>query len=56
MQNIIDVIYNKLPHMSVTDKKIAQVILQQPKAVIDYAISQLATEATGSDASVSRFC
>lgn len=56
MQNIIDVIYNKLPHMSVTDKKIAQVILQQPKAVIDYTISQLATEATVSDASVSRFC
>lgn len=56
MQNIIDVIYNKLPHMSVTDKKIAQVILQQPQAVIDYTISQLATEATVSDASVSRFC
>lgn len=56
MQNIIDVIYNKLPHMSVTDKKIAQVILQQSKAVIDYTISQLATEATVSDASVSRFC
>ena len=56
MQNIIDVIYNKLPHMSVTDKKIAQVVLTKPKAVIDYTISQLAREADVSDASVSRFC
>lgn len=56
MQNIIDVIYNKLPHMSATDKKIAQVVLQKPQAVIDYTISQLATESNVSDASVSRFC
>ncbi|WP_119326608.1 MurR/RpiR family transcriptional regulator [Companilactobacillus musae] len=56
MQNIIDVIYNKLPHMSVTDKKIAQVILAKPKEVIDYTISQLANNAGVSDASVSRFC
>lgn len=56
MQNIIDVIYNKLPQMSATDKKIAQVILQQPKRVIDYTISQLANEALVSEASVSRFC
>lgn len=56
MQNIIDVIYNKLPHMSVTDKKIAQVVLQQPKAVVDYTISQLAQTAAVSEASVSRFC
>lgn len=56
MQNIIDVIYNKLPHMSATDKKIAQVILAQPRAVIDYTISQLAKQAAVSDASVSRFC
>lgn len=56
MQNIIDVIYNKLPHMSVTDKKIAEVVLKQPQQVIDYTISQLATKANVSDASVSRFC
>jgi len=56
MQNIIDVIYNKLPHMSATDKKIAQVVLKQPKAVIDYTISQLAQQSGVSDASVSRFC
>lgn len=56
MQNIIDVIYNKLPNMSATDKKIAQIILQQPKAVIDYTISQLAKKSLVSEASVSRFC
>jgi len=56
MQNIIDVIYNKLPHMSVTDKKIAEVIIDRPQAVIDYTISQLAKESDVSDASVSRFC
>lgn len=56
MQNIIDVIYNKLPQMSVTDKKIAQVVLQQPKDVVDYTISQLAQTAAVSEASVSRFC
>lgn len=56
MQNIIDVIYNKLPQMSVTDKKIAQAILAKPKEVIDYTISQLANDAGVSDASVSRFC
>lgn len=56
MQNIIDVIYNKLPQMSVTDKKIAQVVLQQPKDVVDFTISQLAQTAAVSEASVSRFC
>ncbi|PMD73153.1 MurR/RpiR family transcriptional regulator [Companilactobacillus nuruki] len=56
MQNIIDVIYNKLPNMSATDKKIAQIILQQSKAVIDYTISQLAKKSLVSEASVSRFC
>ncbi|MDR4932733.1 hypothetical protein RF371_02585 [Companilactobacillus paralimentarius] len=56
MKNIIDVIYNKLPHMSVTDKKIAQVILKKPQDVVDYTISQLAIEAEVSEASVSRFC
>ncbi|GEO78645.1 RpiR family transcriptional regulator [Companilactobacillus mindensis DSM 14500] len=56
MQNIIDIIYNKLPHMSVTDKKIAEVVLKQPQQVIDYTISQLAKQSGVSDASVSRFC
>lgn len=56
MKNIIDVIYNKLPHMSVTDKKIAQVILKKPQDVVDYTIFQLAIEAEVSEASVSRFC
>ena len=42
--------------MSVTDKKIAQVVLKQPQAVIDYTISQLATKSGVSEASVSRFC
>lgn len=42
--------------MSVTDKKIAKVVLKQPQAVIDYTISQLAQQSGVSDASVSRFC
>ncbi|MFC6176836.1 MurR/RpiR family transcriptional regulator [Companilactobacillus huachuanensis] len=56
MQNIIDIIYNKLPRMSKTDRKIAQVVLIQPKAVVDFTISQLAQTAAVSEASVSRFC
>ncbi len=54
--NIIDTIYGRLASMTPTDQKIAQTILDQPAAIVDWTISQLATTAGVSDASVSRFC
>ncbi len=55
-ENIIDVLYRKLPTLSATDKKIAQAILKDPAQVVNVTISQLAKTAQVSDASVSRFC
>ncbi|MFC6323233.1 MurR/RpiR family transcriptional regulator [Companilactobacillus baiquanensis] len=55
-KNIIDIIYEKLPQMSTTDKKIAQVIIENSEKVVDFTIAQLAHKADVSEASVSRFC
>ena len=56
MAGIIDDLYSKLPTLSASDQKIAQVILNEPAAVVNYSISQLAKKAQVSDASVTRFC
>ncbi|WP_297819571.1 MurR/RpiR family transcriptional regulator [uncultured Lactobacillus sp.] len=56
MDGIIDQIYSSLPKLSVSDRKIAQTILDNPTDVVNYSISQLAKEAKVSDASVTRFC
>lgn len=55
-KNIIDVIYEKLPQMSLTDKKIASIVIENPNKVVDFTIAQLAKESDVSEASVSRFC
>ncbi|MFD1418919.1 MurR/RpiR family transcriptional regulator [Companilactobacillus keshanensis] len=55
-KNIIDVIYEKLPKMSLTDKKIAQIIIENSQLVVNFTIAQLAKKADVSEASVSRFC
>lgn len=54
--SIIDVIYSNLSGMTQTDEKIAQLILDNPKTIVDYTISELADKAEVSAASVSRFC
>ncbi|MCP0886678.1 MurR/RpiR family transcriptional regulator [Ligilactobacillus sp. WILCCON 0076] len=54
--SIIDVIYSHLSGMTQTDEKIAQLILDNPKTIVDYTISELADKAEVSAASVSRFC
>lgn len=54
--NIIDIIYGNLGTMTQTDKKIAGVILANPQKAINYTISELATLAAVSEASISRFC
>lgn len=56
MAGIIDEIYSKLPKLSASDQKIAQVVLDQPAEIVNYSISQLAKKASVSDASVTRFC
>lgn len=55
-RNIIDDIYSRVTHMSPSDKKIAQVVLDEPAKVVDYTIAQLSKKADVSEASVSRFC
>lgn len=55
-ENVIDTIYSNLNAMTQTDKKIAQVILKNPGDAVNYTISELATNAVVSEASVSRFC
>lgn len=55
-KNIIDTIYEKMPHMSQTDKKISEVVLRNPQKTVDFTISELSKLAQVSDASVSRFC
>ncbi|MFT8741920.1 MAG: MurR/RpiR family transcriptional regulator [Liquorilactobacillus satsumensis] len=55
-KNIVDVLYSSVNKMTQSDKKITQVILQNPAAVVNYTISELATQAQVSEASVSRFC
>lgn len=56
MTNLIDELNSRLPAMSQTDQKIAQVILTNPRGIINDTISELAKKAGVSDASVSRFC
>lgn len=55
-QNIIDKVYSQLPKMTATDQKVAQVILDEPVAAINWTIAMLAKKASVSEASVSRFC
>ncbi|MFC6181652.1 MurR/RpiR family transcriptional regulator [Lactiplantibacillus daowaiensis] len=55
-QNIIDKLYSRLPQMTTTDQKIAQVVLDDPAAAVNWTIAALATKASVSEASVSRFC
>lgn len=55
-KNIIDTIYEKMPHMSQTDKKISEVVLRNTQKTVDFTISELSKLAQVSDASVSRFC
>ena len=40
-KNIIDTIYEKMPHMSQTDKKISEVVLRNPQKTVDFTISEL---------------
>lgn len=54
--NIIDMIYSQLGAMTQTDQKVAQVVLANPKAAVNYTISELAQAAKVSEASISRFC
>lgn len=54
--NIIDVIYGNLGSMTATDQKVAQVVLADPQAAVNYTISELAKAAKVSEASISRFC
>ena len=54
--NIIDVIYGNLGSMPATDQKVAQVVLADPQAAVNYTISELAKAAKVSEASISRFC
>jgi len=37
-KNIIDTIYEKMPHMSQTDKKISEVVLRNPQKTVDFTI------------------
>ncbi|WP_125710308.1 MurR/RpiR family transcriptional regulator [Lacticaseibacillus porcinae] len=55
-RNIINDLYAQQPKMSVTDSKIAQVILADPSKVVNMTIAALAKSAQVSEASVSRFC
>jgi DNA-binding MurR/RpiR family transcriptional regulator len=55
-QNIVDVLYSKLPKLSDTDRKIANEILKDPSVVVNMTIAALAKAASVSEASVSRFC
>lgn len=54
--NIIDIIYGNLGTMTATDQKVAQAVLADPKAAVNYTISELAKVAQVSEASISRFC
>ncbi|WP_286028093.1 MurR/RpiR family transcriptional regulator [Ligilactobacillus agilis] len=54
--DIIDKINSHLPSMSESDQKIANVILNNPQAIVNYTITELANKAAVSTASVSRFC
>lgn len=54
--NIINVLYSHLPKLSATDKKIATVVLADPKRIVNMTIAALAKTATVSEASISRFC
>ena len=54
--NILNELNGMRAHLSATDGKIADVILAKPQAVVNMTISQLASQAEVSDASVSRFC
>jgi len=54
--NIIDIIYGNLGSMTATDQKVAQAVLADPKAAVNYTISELAKVAQVSEASISRFC
>lgn len=56
MTNLIDELNARLPEMSQSDQKIAQVILTDAQDIINATISELAKKAQVSDASVSRFC
>lgn len=54
--NIVNTLNGMRTHLSATDGKIADLILGNPQSVVSMTISQLATAAGVSDASVSRFC
>ncbi|MBS0937972.1 MurR/RpiR family transcriptional regulator [Lactiplantibacillus plantarum] len=54
--NIIDIIYGNLGTMTATDRKVAKTVLADPKAAVNYTISELAKVAQVSEASISRFC
>lgn len=54
--NIIDIIYGELGSMTATDHKVAQAVLADPQAAVNYTISELAKKAGVSEASISRFC
>ncbi|WDF83094.1 MurR/RpiR family transcriptional regulator [Lacticaseibacillus pabuli] len=54
--NIINTLYGQLPALSVTDHKIAEQILGDPRAVVNMTIAELAQAAEVSEASISRFC
>lgn len=54
--SIIDRLYSMLPTLTATDRKIAQVVLTNPGAVVNTTIAALAKESNVSEASISRFC
>ncbi|MFR0586579.1 MurR/RpiR family transcriptional regulator [Lactobacillus porci] len=55
-ESIIEQILCRKNGMSPSDQKVAQIVLNKPKEVVNYTISQLAQAAGVSGASVTRFC
>ncbi|MCO7175727.1 MurR/RpiR family transcriptional regulator [Sporolactobacillus kofuensis] len=55
-KGFVNRIYSNLGHFSKSEKKIVDLIINDPQFVINATISQLANRADVSEASVSRFC
>ncbi|AIX73449.1 MULTISPECIES: MurR/RpiR family transcriptional regulator [Mixta] len=56
MNNMLERIHTQLPHLSKSERKVAEAILAAPQNAIRSSIAQLASRAGVSDPTVNRFC
>src|SRR5690606_8360484 len=54
--NLLDLIRQRLPELNKSERKVADVILRDPKAATRYSIAALAHAAAVSEPTVNRFC